>query len=108
MSDGYLWRPIRRPLLRGGGAASRASGRARRARAITFWPAPVLGVVEEAIGFDWTRMHAALAAIPDGRWTTFGDLAALAGTAAQAFGNHIVANVSLPPRRPCQRRTAVA
>ncbi|MBK6855026.1 MAG: MGMT family protein [Microthrixaceae bacterium] len=53
-------------------------------------------------------MHAALAAIPDGRWTTFGDLAALAGTAAQAFGNHIVANVSLPPRRPCQRRTAVA
>ena len=41
-------------------------------------------------------MHAALAAIPDGRWTTYGDLAALAGTAAQAVGNHIVANPSLP------------
>lgn len=65
-------------------------------RAITIWPAPVPGVAEEAIGFDWTRMHAALAAIPDGRWTTYGDLAALAGTAAQAVGNHIVANASLP------------
>jgi alkylated DNA nucleotide flippase Atl1 len=56
----------------------------------------VPGVAEERLGFDWTRMHAAIAAIPDGRWTTYGDLAALAGTAAQAVGNHIVANPSLP------------
>lgn len=65
-------------------------------RAISIWPAPVPGVAEEPLGFDWTRMHAALAAIPDGRWTTYGDLAALAGTAAQAVGNHIVANPALP------------
>jgi len=65
-------------------------------RAISIWPAPVPGVAEEPMGFDWTRMHAALAAIPDGRWTTYGDLAALAGTAAQAVGNHIVANPALP------------
>ena len=64
-------------------------------RAISIWPAPVPGVADEPLGFDWTRMHAAIAAIPDGRWTTYGDLAALAGTAAQAVGNHIVANPSL-------------
>ena len=65
-------------------------------RAISIWPAPVPGVARESSGFDWTRMHAAIAAIPDGRWTTYGDLAALAGTAAQAVGNHIVANPALP------------
>lgn len=65
-------------------------------RAISIWPAPIPGVADEPLGFDWTRMHAALAAIPDGRWTTYGDLAALAGTAAQGVGNHLVANPSLP------------
>lgn len=65
-------------------------------RVIGIWPAPVPGVAEESVGFDWTRMHAAMAAIPDGRWTTYGDLAVLAGTAAQAVGNHIVANAALP------------
>ena len=40
-------------------------------------------------------MHAAIAAIPDGRWTAYADLAALAGTAAQAVGNHIATNPSL-------------
>lgn len=65
-------------------------------RAISIWPAPIPGVADEPLGFDWARMHAALAAIPDGRWTTYGDLAALAGTAAQGVGNHLVANPSLP------------
>ena len=64
-------------------------------RAIRIWPAPVAGVAEESIGFDWARMHAAIAAIPDGRWTAYADLAALAGTAAQAVGNHIANNPSL-------------
>ena len=64
-------------------------------RAISIWPAPVAGVGEEAVGFDWARMHAAIAAIPDGRWTAYADLAAVAGTAAQAVGNHIATNPSL-------------
>ena len=64
-------------------------------RAISIWPAPVAGVGEEAIGFDWARMHAAIAAIPDGRWTAYADLAAVAGTAAQAVGNHIATHPSL-------------
>jgi alkylated DNA nucleotide flippase Atl1 len=64
-------------------------------RAIKIWPAPVAGVADAAQGFDWSRMHAAIAAIPDGRWTAYADLAALAGTAAQAVGNHIATNPSL-------------
>ena len=50
---------------------------------------------EQAVGFDWARMHAAIAAIPDGCWTAYADLAAVAGTAAQAVGNHIATNPSL-------------
>ncbi len=64
-------------------------------RAISIWPAPVAGVAEESLGFDWARMHAAIAAIPDGRWTAYADLAALAGTAAQAVGNHIATHPAL-------------
>jgi alkylated DNA nucleotide flippase Atl1 len=64
-------------------------------RAISVWPAPITGAAEESPGFDWARMHAAIAVIPDGRWTAYADLAALAGTAAQAVGNHIAANPSL-------------
>jgi alkylated DNA nucleotide flippase Atl1 len=65
-------------------------------RIITTWPGPVPGAAEPAFGFDWTRMHAAVAAIPDGRWTAYADLAALAGTAPQAVGNHIANHPSLP------------
>lgn len=65
-------------------------------RIIAIWPSPVPGVTEPALGFDWSRLHAAVAAIPDGRWTAYADLAALAGTAPQAVGNHIASNPSLP------------
>lgn len=64
-------------------------------RAIRIWPGPVAGAVVDPQGFDWARMHAAIAAIPEGRWTAYADLAALAGTAAQAVGNHIATNPSL-------------
>jgi alkylated DNA nucleotide flippase Atl1 len=62
--------------------------------AISIWPAPE-EVSEKSFGFDWSRMHAAIAAIPDGTWTTYGDLAALAGTSAQAVGVHIATNSAL-------------
>jgi alkylated DNA nucleotide flippase Atl1 len=64
-------------------------------RAIKIWPAPVAGVADATQGFDWSRMHAAIAAIPDGCWTAYADLAAVAGTSAQAVGNHIATNPSL-------------
>lgn len=44
-------------------------------------------------GFDWTLVRAAIESIPPGWWTTYGDLAALAGTAAQPVAGY-VANVT--------------
>ena len=38
---------------------------------------------------DWSDLHGVLEAIPPGRWTTYGDLAAVIGTAAQPVGTHI-------------------
>ena len=83
-------------------------------RAIEIWPAPVAGASDKPDGFDWTRMHAAIATIPDGRWTAYADLAALAGTAAQAVGMHI-ATRRVPPEgipgphrgRESQRRVSL-
>jgi len=39
--------------------------------------------------FDWSALHDALLKIPTGRWTTYGDLAEIAGTAAQSVGVHV-------------------
>jgi alkylated DNA nucleotide flippase Atl1 len=38
---------------------------------------------------DWTDLHDILAAIPPGRWTTYGDLATAVNTAAQPLGQHL-------------------
>lgn len=40
-------------------------------------------------GFDWSRVDDAVAALPAGSWTSYGDLAEIAGTAAQPTANHI-------------------
>lgn len=42
-------------------------------------------------GFDWASLHAILAHLPEGRWTTYGDLAEAVGTGAMALGQHIAA-----------------
>lgn len=39
--------------------------------------------------FDWSRLHSILEALPEGRWTTYGDLADAIGTAPQPLGAHI-------------------
>src|SRR5204863_3447257 len=59
------------------------------------WPAPIAGVTSDSSeSFDWSRIDAAIAAIPAGRWTTYGDLAELGGTAAVPVGVYIA---QLPP-----------
>ena len=64
-------------------------------QAISVWPAPLPGVTSDSKdGFDWTRVNAAVAAIPPGRWTTYGDLADLRGTAAVPVGVYLA---QLPP-----------
>ena len=47
------------------------------------------------MGFDWGRIDAAVAAIPPGHWATYGDLAELGGTAAQAVGNRMATSAKL-------------
>lgn len=57
---------------------------------IKIWPGPVTGAKGAALGFDWTRVDAAVAAIPAGRWTNYGDLALIGGTSPQAVGNRML------------------
>jgi alkylated DNA nucleotide flippase Atl1 len=47
--------------------------------------------------FDWSRAYEAVQAIPDGRWTSYGDIAQLVGTGAQAVGNWVMSSKA-PPR----------
>jgi len=57
----------------------------------------VLHKVAESLGdsgagssrFDWSMLHALLLALPNGRWSTYGDLAEVVGTGALAVGSHI-------------------
>lgn len=66
----------------------RADALADRAAAI--WLAPRLGVPSVADGgFDWSRIEAAIAQVARGRWTSYGALAELGGTAAQPVGNFV-------------------
>jgi alkylated DNA nucleotide flippase Atl1 len=39
--------------------------------------------------FDWAPLHKVLDRLPTGRWTTYGDLASVVGTAPQPLGQHI-------------------
>lgn len=51
---------------------------------------PTVARVSDVGAFDWTSLHDVLARVPAGRWTTYGDLAAVVGTAPQPLGGHIM------------------
>jgi alkylated DNA nucleotide flippase Atl1 len=89
--DGGRYRPteiVRRVL-------ADAAGVQRSPRGPAWWvledgrDLPTVAGVPERSTFDWAELHQAMAAIPTGRWTTYGELAALVGTAAQPLGQHI-------------------
>jgi alkylated DNA nucleotide flippase Atl1 len=40
---------------------------------------------------DWTALHTLLAALPEGRWTTYGDVASVVGSHAVPVGTHLAA-----------------
>ncbi|AVT33171.1 hypothetical protein C6361_31200 [Plantactinospora sp. BC1] len=63
-------------------------------RIIKYWPGPT-SVATDQNEVRWDLMTQALAALPAGSWTTYGDLAALIGTAPQPVGNRLRA-VPLP------------
>ena len=64
-------------------------------RIVTIWEPPAEVAPSEPSGPDWARMHAAVAAIPPGYWTTYGDLGELVGSSAQGVASHIMANLHL-------------
>jgi alkylated DNA nucleotide flippase Atl1 len=55
------------------------------------WSSPIPGISTPPSGFDWGVVDQAVAAIPMGRWTSYGDLAELGGTAAQPTAQHLSA-----------------
>jgi len=79
-----------------------AAGLQRSVRGPAWWVVPdgrdlptVAG--STVIGsFDWAGLHAVLAAIPPGRWTTYGDLAEVVGTAAMPLGQHVASCPDCP------------
>ncbi len=90
--DGQSYRPS--PLV--AQMLSEAAEVSRSVRGPAWWVlddgrdlTTVAGAVRDTRAFDWSDLHAAMHAIPRGRWTTYGDLARLIGTAAQPLGQHI-------------------
>lgn len=65
-------------------------------RAIRTWPGPLEGrhVVERTR--DWALLHQILAAMPEGSWTTYGDLAAVIGSHAVPVGRHLANTSNVP------------
>lgn len=51
--------------------------------------AELAGVAGGPAPFDWAPPHQLLARIPQGRWATYGDVAAVIGTGAQPLGGHL-------------------
>jgi alkylated DNA nucleotide flippase Atl1 len=65
-------------------------------RAIQIWPGPDLSArAEGGPGRDWTALLRALAAMPPGTWTTYGDIAELIGSHPVPVGAFI-ANSAVP------------
>jgi alkylated DNA nucleotide flippase Atl1 len=58
------------------------------ARVAQIWPGPVT-VNPEPLDPAWDAATRALAEIPSGAWTTYGDIAALTGSHPVAVGNHL-------------------
>jgi uncharacterized protein with ParB-like and HNH nuclease domain/alkylated DNA nucleotide flippase Atl1 len=65
-------------------------------RAIKIWPGPLAGVEEPEEGRDWSRLHAALAALPPGTWTSYSDLAELIASHQVPVGQHLANTPDLP------------
>lgn len=65
-------------------------------RIIAQWPAPEVGTTDEPIRESWGLMNRALAALPEGTWTTYSDVARLIGShqvpVGQRLAHHHVQN----------------
>jgi alkylated DNA nucleotide flippase Atl1 len=57
--------------------------------AASIWPAPIAAAGTREPGRDWSLLHQAMAAMPPGAWTSYGDLAALVGSHPVPVGVHL-------------------
>ena len=58
-------------------------------RAVALWPAPLPQVNHADRNRDWSLLRQALVALPEGTWTTYGNLAALIGSQALPVGQYL-------------------
>lgn len=78
-------------------------------RIIATWPGPVSSLADGGDQLPvWGRVNATVAAIPPGRWASYGDVAAAAGTAAQPLGNHLSTKPVLNAHRVMKRDGSIA
>lgn len=96
--DGQSYRPTSIVSI----ALREATGSSRNTRGPRWWVTGDGLSLSDLAGpwgtssFDWTALHEALEAIPSGKWTSYGDLADLIGTAAQPLGGHIASCPDCP------------
>jgi alkylated DNA nucleotide flippase Atl1 len=60
---------------------------------IRLWLPPAETVKTVEAGIDWSLAHQAVVAIPAGRWSSYGDLAALVGTHPVPMGQHLATTI---------------
>ncbi|WP_063713114.1 GmrSD restriction endonuclease domain-containing protein [Nocardia jiangxiensis] len=72
-----------------GAAEIRARANELADRAIALWPGPIAGADRTEKARDWTLLRQAVAAVPKGTWTSYGDLAALVGSSPIAVGQQM-------------------
>lgn len=77
-------------------------------RIISYWPGPGEQTNAEEPNEVWLKLEAVLAEVPTGRWTTYGDLATILGTAAQPIGNRLASTKTANAHRVLKRGGVVA
>ena len=91
-ADGQRYRPtaiVSRVLMEGAGVQ-------RSVRGPAWWiledgrDLPAVAGTVPSRAFNWSGLHSVLTRIAAGRWTTYGDLASLIGTAPQPLGQHLI------------------
>lgn len=58
-------------------------------RALKLWPGPIASPADDRESRDWSLLRRACAALPNGVWTTYGDLAELIGSHPVPVGVHL-------------------
>ena len=103
--DGGRYRPteiVRRILVE-------AAGIERSVRGPSWWvledghDLPALAGSPQKSSFDWSQLHTLMAALPRGRWTTYGDVASVIGTARVTKARRMGPSTK-SWRRSCMRR----